>query len=166
MSRLRPLSLGRRFPRPSIFGTEAMTSLKRAVFACHSNPLSAWSRWASIPLIAAPFWTRSRRVTLLVGGWMLANPVIFPEPRTKRAWATRAMLGEEEWSSRPRRDLATAVNVATTVAMAGLVVGGWRRSWTVVVPAAGVQMGLVMWFWKLMADRYDHAAPAGADEAE
>lgn len=143
-----------------------MTSLKRAVFARHSNPLSAWSRWASIPLIAAPLWTRSRRVTLLVSAWMLVNPVIFPEPRTKRAWSTRAMLGEEEWSSRPRRDRATAVNVATAVAMAGLVVGGWRRSWRIVGPSAAAQMGLVMLFWKLMANRYDLAATERADGAE
>lgn len=143
-----------------------MTTLKRAVFARHSNPLSAWSRWASIPLIAAPFWTRSKPVSILVTGWMLVNPVIFPEPRTRSAWATRAMLGEEEWSSRPRRDRATAVNVATTAAMAALVLGGRRRSWRIVVPAAGVQMGLVMWFWKLMADRYDRAAAQRTDQTE
>ncbi|MGP5078368.1 DUF6653 family protein [Brachybacterium alimentarium] len=140
-----------------------MTSVKRAVFARHANPLSAWSRWASIPLIAAPFWTRSRRITLLVSAWMLINPVIFPEPRTDASWAARAMLGEEEWSSRPRRDRATVLNAATTAAMAAVIIGGCLRSWRVVVPAAGAQMGLVMLFWKLMADRHDHSTADRAD---
>ncbi|WP_275040990.1 hypothetical protein [Nocardiopsis valliformis] len=28
--------------------------LRRAVFARHSNPWSAWTRWASIPLVLVP----------------------------------------------------------------------------------------------------------------
>jgi hypothetical protein len=41
--------------------------VKLAVFARHSNPWSAWTRWASAPLILVPVWRRSWRDAALVG---------------------------------------------------------------------------------------------------
>ena len=35
--------------------------VKRTVFARHSNPWSAWTRWASAPLMLVPVWRRSGR---------------------------------------------------------------------------------------------------------
>ncbi|MGH8574093.1 MAG: DUF6653 family protein, partial [Gammaproteobacteria bacterium] len=32
-------------------------NLRRTVFARHSNPWSAWTRWASTPLFLVPVWT-------------------------------------------------------------------------------------------------------------
>src|SRR5690349_24934984 len=65
------------------------------MFARHSSPWSAWTRWASTPLVLVLGWTRRRRDAALVAGWLAANPVIFPKPANDRAWATRAILGEE-----------------------------------------------------------------------
>jgi hypothetical protein len=59
----------------------------------HSNPWSAWTRWASAPLILVPVWRRSWRDAALVGVWMVASPVVFNKPGHERAWATRAVLG-------------------------------------------------------------------------
>jgi hypothetical protein len=44
-------------------------SVKRAVFARHGNPWSAWTRWASTPLMLVPVWRRSWRDGALVGVW-------------------------------------------------------------------------------------------------
>ena len=33
----------------------------------------------------------------VVGVWMAVNPVVFGKPAHERAWATRAVLGEEQW---------------------------------------------------------------------
>jgi hypothetical protein len=77
--------------------------LRRKVFERHANPLSAWSRWGTTPLILVPVWTRKWTHAVPVLAWMIANAVVFPKPEHERAWATRAVLGEEMWIvERPR----------------------------------------------------------------
>lgn len=132
--------------------------LKRWVFARHSNPLSAWSRWASIPLVILPFWTRSPWAAAGVTAWMVLNPIVFPKPRHEQAWATKAMLGEELWSDSLRCDRASAVNVASTAAMTVSVVGAWRKSARPTFWGAAAQMALTLVFWKLMANFYETTA--------
>ena len=129
-------------------------SFKRRLFARHSNPVSAWSRWATIPLVLVPFWRRSKGAAVAVSAWMLVNPVLFRPPKTERAWSTRAMLGEERWSSRPRLDRATILNTVSTVMMLTAIVGSWKKSWLVAAPATAVQMTLTLGFWKIMADDF------------
>lgn len=69
--------------------------LKHNVFARHSNPWSAWTRWLSTPLVLVPLWTRRWSHAAIVGAWMAANPVIFPKPADEHAWSTRVVLGED-----------------------------------------------------------------------
>jgi Trk-type K+ transport system membrane component len=80
--------------------------VKRAVFARHCNPWSAWTRWASTPLILIPIWRRSWRDAALVGAWMAINPVVFGKPAHEQAWSTRAILGPE-WSLHTKITLLT-----------------------------------------------------------
>lgn len=135
--------------------------LKRWVFARHSNPLSAWSRWASTPLIVLPIWKRSTWAGAAFTAWMLLNPIVFRSPRNENAWSTRAMLGEELWSERLRCDKASAINVLSTAAMVVSIVGARRRSAYQALPATAIQMTLTLVFWKLMADFYAKAQYAG-----
>jgi len=129
--------------------------VKRAVFARHSNPWSAWTRWASAPLLLVPVWRRSGRDAALVGVWMAVNPIVFGEPAHERAWATRAVLGEEQWIEERPMDAAMAVNVCASVAgVAAMVAARKRRA----VPAAvcmATLMALLLWYWELMARYYD-----------
>lgn len=130
-------------------------SLKRTVFARHSNPWSAWTRWASTPLLLVPVWRRSSRDAALVGVWMAINPVAFPPPAHQRAWSTRAVLGEEQWIAERPRDAAMAVEVAATAAgVVALVAARRRRAWPAAA-ATAVEMGLLMAYWELMARYYD-----------
>lgn len=135
--------------------------LKRWVFARHSNPMSAWSRWASIPLVVLPFWKRDAGAAAAVAAWMLLNPIVFPKPRHDQAWATKAMLGEELWSERLRFDTAFSVNAASTAAMAVSIAGAWRKSARLTIPAAAAQMTLTLVFWKLMVDFHETTGSAG-----
>ena len=50
---------------------------------------------------------------------MAVNPVVFGKPAHERAWATRAVLGEEQWIAERPMDTAMAVDVAATAAGAG-----------------------------------------------
>ena len=128
---------------------------KRTVFARHSNPWSAWTRWASAPLMLVPVWRRSWRDAALVGAWMAINPVVFSEPAHGRAWATRAVLGEEQWIAERPMDAAVVVDVAATAAGLVAMLAARRRRARPAAAAMAVAMGLLMAYWELMARYYD-----------
>jgi hypothetical protein len=132
--------------------------VRRAVFARHSNPWSAWTRWASTPLLLVPVWRRSWRDAALVGVWMAVNPVVFGKPAHERAWATRAILGEEQWIAERPIDAAMAVDVAATVAGVLAVVAARRHRAMPAAAATAVEMGLLMAYWELMARYHDRHA--------
>jgi hypothetical protein len=136
---------------------EGWLNLKRTVFARHSNPWSAWTRWASAPLLLVPAWRRSWRDAALVGIWMALNPVVFREPAHERAWATRAVLGEEQWIAERRVDTAMAVNVAATAAGLVAVAAARQRRAVPAAAATALEMGLLMAYWELMARHYDRS---------
>jgi uncharacterized protein DUF6653 len=134
------------------------------MFARHSNPWSAWTRWASTPLVLVPVWTRRRRDAALVATWLALNPVVFPPPADNRAWATRAILGEELSTRRPK-DTPKAITAATSLfAIVAIVASARRRP----VPAAvscAAQMALTLVYWEMMArywNRYNTSAAASA----
>jgi len=131
---------------------------KRAVFARHSNPWSAWTRWASAPLVLVPVWRRSWRAGALVGVWMAVNPVVFGRPTHERAWATRAVLGEEQWIAERPMDLAMAVDIAATAAAVAAMVAARRRRGMPAAAATALEMGLLLVYWELMARYYDRSA--------
>jgi hypothetical protein len=139
--------------------------MRHWVFARHAHPVSAWSRWASTPLIVVPLWYRRRWMTLPIAVWMVLNPIITPPPSNDRAFATRAILGEERWIADParRRDLL-ALNA---LGAAGLVIAGItasrRRPLPMAVAIAGT-MAVVLVTWRGYADLYDSgSADAGLE---
>ena len=77
------------------------TRVRHWVFVRHAHPISAWSRWASTPLVVVPLWSRRHWTAVPIAAWMIINPVITPPPTDDRAFATRAILGEEQWIADP-----------------------------------------------------------------
>jgi len=128
--------------------------LKHDVFARHSNPWSAWTRWLSTPLVLVPAWTRRWSHAAIVGAWMAANPVIFPKPADEHAWSTRVVLGEELWITERPRDTAMAVNAAATLAGITALIAARRRRAAPAAGATAVMMALLLVYWRLMADYY------------
>ncbi|MFI0453279.1 DUF6653 family protein [Actinomadura sp. 6N118] len=133
----------------------AFARVRSAVFARHSNPWSAWSRWATAPLLLVPVWTRSWPHAAVVGAWFAVNPVLFPEPADQRAWATKAVLGEELWLLDHRRDAGLAVDAAASGALMIALFGAWRRRPVSAAVATGAQMLLLLVYWELMARYYE-----------
>ncbi|RZQ64900.1 hypothetical protein EWH70_06670 [Amycolatopsis suaedae] len=132
--------------------------MRRAGFARHANPWSAWTRWASAPLVLLPVWTRKWSHAAAVAAWFAVNPVIFGKPAHYRAWSSRAMLGEEQWLIDRPRDAALAVNVAASVAGAAAVAAAWRRRPVAAAAATTAQMALLLVYWEQMVrylDRQD-----------
>lgn len=133
----------------------SVARIRRTVFARHANPWSAWTRWATTPLILVPVWRRSWRDAAWISVWFALNPVIFGEPADQEAWSTRAMLGEEQWIVARPRDAALAVNLAGGVATAVALVSARRRRLLPTVIATAVAMTLTMGYWELMVRYFD-----------
>jgi hypothetical protein len=124
--------------------------MRRAMFARHANPWSAWSRWASTPLVLLPVWTRRRSHALMVAIWFALNPVIFSKIHDERSWATRAMLGEELWISRRPRDSAAALSVVTSLVAVVAFVAARRHRTVSAAVATATQMTLTLVYWQQM----------------
>ena len=98
----------------------------------HANPLSVWSRFSVVPLIALAIWSRawigwySLIPIALALTWMVVNPLFFPEPRSTRNWASRGVFGERVFAERntvelPPQFLSPVPNVANALSAVGLV---------------------------------------------
>jgi uncharacterized protein DUF6653 len=61
----------------------------------HANPVSVWTRFAVLPLLALAVWSRewigwwSLAAVALVLVFMMVNPLLFPPPRSTRHWASK-----------------------------------------------------------------------------
>ncbi|WP_231984146.1 DUF6653 family protein [Mycobacterium sp. E342] len=124
--------------------------VRRAIFARHCNPWSAWTRWASTPLILIPPWTRRWDHAAWIALWLALNPFVFGKPARERAWSTRAMLGEELWISRRPRDAALVISALTSLAALGAVSAAGRRRVLPAAVAIAVQMALTLVYWQQM----------------
>ena len=134
----------------------SVARVRRAIFARHCHPCSAWTRWASTPLTLVPIWTRRPGHAALLAGWLALNPFVFGKPKHQRAWATRAMLGEELWISRPPSDAAMLVSGVASGVAAYAVVAASRRRLRPAAIAVAAQMALTMVYWQPMVRYLDH----------
>lgn len=137
---------------------------RRAVFARHANPWSAWSRWASTPLLLVPVWTRRWRHAAPVALWFVVNPVLFAPPRDTSAWSTRAMLGEEQWIVDRPRDAALALNTVASLALGTALLAARRRRPRAMLGATAAAMAVTLGYWALMV-RYHDRVIRGAPPA-
>ena len=132
------------------------TPIPHWVFVRHAHPISAWSRWASTPLVVVPLWSRRSWTALPIAAWMIVNPVITPPVTDDRAFATRAILGEEQWIADPskRRGIIVLNAVgAGCLAVAG-VSASRRRPLPMAVAIAG-SMAIILMTWRSYAELYD-----------
>jgi hypothetical protein len=77
----------------------------------HANPVSVWTRFAVLPLLAVSIWSRdwigwySLILVALSLVFMMVNPLLFPRPRSTRNWTSKAVFGERVWSDRNKVEL-------------------------------------------------------------
>ena len=135
------------------------TSMLSLLFVRHAHPISAWSRWASTPLVVVPLWYQRSWTALPIAAWMIINPIITPPVTDDRAFATRAILGEKQWIADPikRRDII-ALNAVGAACLSVAGVAAWRRRHFLAVAIAG-SMAVILMTWRSYADLYDPAHP-------
>jgi hypothetical protein len=77
----------------------------------HANPVSVWTRFAVLPLLALAVWSRdwigwwSLAAVALALVFMMVNPLLFPKPRSTRHWASKGVLGERIWTDLDKVEL-------------------------------------------------------------
>jgi hypothetical protein len=97
----------------------------------HANPVSVWTRFAFLPMLAVAIWSRD-----WIGWWclvpivaslvfMMINPLLFGRPRSTRNWASRGVLGERVWTERntvpvPEQFTSRVPNVTYAIQVVGL----------------------------------------------
>jgi hypothetical protein len=119
----------------------------------HANPISVWTRFAVLPLLALAVWSRdwigwwSLAAVALVLVFMVVNPLLFPKPASTRNWASKAVFGEHIWADRNTVALPeqfrspTVANVTYGFQVVGMVVLAWGL---VELDALAVVAGLVI----------------------
>ncbi|MEQ3708362.1 MAG: DUF6653 family protein [Tateyamaria sp.] len=110
---------------------ERLMGMQDADWQRHANPLSVWSRFTCLPLLAFAIYARqwigwwSLPLFMLACLWTWANPRVFPVPSDFGSWATRATLGERIFLARDRYDIPDhhirASHVLTSLSAIGLV---------------------------------------------
>ena len=139
----------------------SVARVRRAIFARHCNPWSAWTRWASTPLILVPAWTRRRNHAVLIALWLAVNPFVFGKPGHERAWSTRAMLGEELWISRRPRDAAMVVSALTSAVSLSAIIAARRHRLLPAAIATAVQMSFTLVYWEQMVRYFERETQRG-----
>jgi Family of unknown function (DUF6653) len=143
----------------------SIAAIRRVIFARHANPWSAWTRWASTPLVLVPIWTRRWSHAALIGFWLAVNPFVFGKPAHERARSTRAMLGEELWIIRRPRDAAMAISALTSAVSLGALIAARHRRLIPAAIATVVQMAMTLVYWEQMVRYFDRQRDLGESHA-
>jgi hypothetical protein len=147
----------------------------------HANPLSVWTRFAFLPLLALAIWSRD-----WIGWWSLAlvaaslaflmvNPLLFPRPRSTRNWTSRSVFGERIWADRDKVELPeqfrtsgvpTATYACQIAGLALLAYGLVRLDLLAVVTGVVIAQLAKVWFLDRMVLLYEDMKARRPEYAE
>lgn len=138
---------------------ERSMGMDDAAWARHSNPLSGWSRFSILPLLALAIWSHvwlGWHAVWLVGVvilWTWLNPRLFAPPKDNAAWMTQGILGERIWLARKQQPIphhhanaALALTIATGIGLLILIAGLWRLDPGLTIAGLIMSMGAKLWF--------------------
>jgi hypothetical protein len=147
----------------------------------HANPLSVWTRFAVLPLLALAIWSRD-----WIGWWslvpvalalvfMMVNPLLFPRPRSTRNWTSKGVFGERVWADRDKVELPaqfrdsrvpTATYAIQTAGLAALAYGLVRLDPLAVVAGILLAQTAKAWFIDRMVLLYEDMKTRHPEYAE
>jgi len=128
-------------------------------WACHANPWSVWTRIPILPALALTAWSRewigawALLPAAMLLGWTWANPRAFAPPASTDNWASRAVIGERLWLSRPdhpvpphHRLLPHLLNALAALGGVALAWGLIRLDGVLALSGLATALGAKMWF--------------------
>jgi Family of unknown function (DUF6653) len=127
----------------------------------HANPISVWTRFTVLSLLALSIWSRdwigwfSLIPVVLSLVWMMLNPLLFPRPRSTKNWASKGVFGERIYADRnaveiPKQFKSRVPDVANALAAIGLILLAYGLITLRVLPVvAGVFIANLAKLWYL-----------------
>ncbi|MEZ5775299.1 MAG: DUF6653 family protein [Hyphomicrobiaceae bacterium] len=140
-------------------------------WAGRSNPWCVYTRLAAaLGLVAAvgSYRTLGPDAAIPVGLcllFILVNPFIFPAPRSKSAWATRAVLGQRRWRERRAWDRPTLLRILSALAYLPALILAFEGMRGEAAVFALVALFLKLGYLDWMARFHDRIAGASPEAA-
>ena len=132
-----------------------MAIMKDAAWARHTSPWSVWTRFVGGSLLFVALYNHLWWVLVGVGIFLIINPFLFPEPESKKSWASRSVLGERLWTQKWHWDFPMAIStLGGLFAVLALLVAYFQLFWPTVILVALV-LALKAFFLHLMVRLYD-----------
>ena len=138
--------------------SQTTDSLPEWFWARHSNPWSAGTRFAIMPLLLASIYYRRWRLLAAVIGFTVVNPVLFSEPDRTDNWFSEVVLAEHWWFEQghsafePR--FPSLLNYLSVPATLLALYGAIRRRPRLTAVGGLVTIALKMWFVDELVSRY------------
>lgn len=128
-------------------------------WARHSNPKSGWSRALTAPFLVAAIYFRKPKLLLATVGYLVVNPIAFPEPERTDDWMTRGVLGEKRWVENGNplfaRSYPSVLNVVNVPTFCYVLYAAYRRKPVQAFVVLFLSMALKFWFVAEMVAYYD-----------
>lgn len=115
--------------------SERLIRMDDAAWARHENPISVFSRFTVLPLLAVAVWSRVWLGPWALGPvaavvlWAWINPRLFPPPARHGSWAVRAVRGERMFLDRAAVPVPAhhlwPVRLLALLSGLGIVILGW-----------------------------------------
>jgi hypothetical protein len=126
----------------------------------HANPISVWTRFSCLSLVALAVWSREWIGWLSVGAvaaavvWMVVNPLLFGVPSSTRNWASKGVFGERIWADRkqveiPEQFRSRVPNLANLYSAIGLAIATYGLIALELWPVVGgilITHGAKLWY--------------------
>ena len=148
--------------------SEKLMGMNDAVWQCHANPISGWSRVPVLPLLASGIWSRvwlgwwSLIPIAIVVLWIWLNPRVFPAPQSTDNWMSKGVLGERVWLNRSdvpiplhHARMAILLNGLAGLGVIPFVIGLVQLEIWATVAGTAVMMISKLWFLDRMVWLFD-----------
>ncbi len=134
----------------------------------HANPLSVWTRFATLPFLVLAVWSRVWigwycliPIAILII-WLIINPTLFKKPENFDNWASKSVMGEKYWSERKENKVPkhhnTPILILTILQTIGgiiLIIGLWKLEINLTVFGTIIVYLAKMWFLDRMVWVYE-----------
>jgi hypothetical protein len=126
----------------------------------HANPISVWTRFSCLSLVALAVWSREWIGWLSVVAvaaavvWMMVNPLLFGVPSSTKNWASKGVFGERIWADRkqveiPEQFTSRVPNLANLYSAIGLAIAMYGLIALELWPVVGgilIAHGAKLWY--------------------